>query len=646
MSLVFINIFLRYQRNYLLPKKKKILDQVNSPSDLRSLSREDLKSLSDDVRQKIIDVVEEKGGHFSSPLGVVDLTVALHKVFETPEDLILWDVGHQCYAHKIITGRNNSFDTLRQDQGISGFCKRDESEYDVFGAGHASTSVSAALGMARARDLKEEKHKVIAVIGDGAMSGGLAYEGLNNAGVLPSQFLVVVNDNRMSISPTVGALSRYLTKVVTNPIYNRVRDKIWELTGVLPGISKNVVRRMAHSVQEGLKHFLVPGMIFEELGLRYFGPIDGHDMDEMLETFENLKDASYPAVVHVLTRKGIGKEKAEADPLKYYSLSGNGNGTSIKPPAPDYSKTFGSIACQLADNDKDIVAVVAAMREGTGLVPFAEKFPDRFFDSGIAEGHAVTFAGGLSASGLKPIVAIYSTFLQRSYDMIVHDIALQNLQVLFCLDRGGIVGPDGPTHHGVFDFSFLRSIPGMAISAPKNGNELRDLMYTGLNLWNGPFAIRYPKTSSILFDDSKEPKGLEIGTWEILKEGTEMAILAVGSMVEESQNAIEKFNINGITPQLVNARFVKPLDEKMLDEISQNFPFVITVEEGVLEGGFGSAVLSYLNSRNYTGKVHRLGIPDEFVDHGERRSLLSDLGLTSRKISETISKIAELNSVF
>ncbi len=628
-----------------MPKNKKILDQINSPFDLRSLSLEDLKVLSNDIREKIIEVVEEKGGHFSSPLGVVDLTVALHKIFDTPKDLILWDVGHQCYAHKIITGRNQAFQTLRQYEGISGFCKRDESEFDVFGAGHASTSVSAALGMARARDLKGEKNKVIAVIGDGSMSGGLAYEGLNNAGVLPSQFLVVLNDNRMSISPTVGALSRYLTKLVTNPLYNRVRDKIWDLTGVLPGVSKKVVRRLAHSIQEGLKHFLVPGMIFEELGLRYFGPIDGHNMDEMLETFQNLKSASYPAVVHVLTRKGIGKEKAEEDPLKYYSLSGNSNGELINPPAPDYSNTFGSIVCQLASKDKDIVAVVAAMREGTGLVPFAEKFPERFFDSGIAEGHAVTFAGGLSASGLKPIVAIYSTFLQRSYDMIIHDIALQNLPVLFCIDRGGVVGPDGPTHHGVFDFSFLRSIPGMAIAAPKNGNELRDLMYTGLNLWNGPFAIRYPKTSSILFDNEKEPEAIKVGTWEILKKGDEIVILAVGSMVEEAKNAIENFNIDGITPQLVNARFVKPLDEEMLDEISQNFSFVFTIEEGALEGGFGSAILTSLNSRNYSGKVFNIGIPDEFVDHGDRSRLLSELGLTSEKIADALSKIAKSNSV-
>ena len=348
-----------------MPEKTSILERVDSPHDLRQLDRTELSSLCDDIRQNIINVVEEKGGHFSSPLGVVDLTVALHRVFDTPKDLLIWDVGHQCYPHKIITGRRDSFDTLRQGDGISGFCKRDESEYDVFGAGHASTSISAALGMARARDLKGEKHRIVAVIGDGAMTGGLAYEGLNNAGVLPSQLLLVVNDNKMSISHTVGALSHYLTKVVTNPLYNRVRDKIWELTGILPGIPKKVLRRIAHTIQEGLKHFLVPGMIFEELGIRYFGPIDGHNMDEMLEAFQNLKGVSYPAVVHVLTRKGIGKEKAEADPLKYYSLSGNGDGQAKEPSiAPGYSKVFGSIACQLAEEDEDVVSVVAAMREG------------------------------------------------------------------------------------------------------------------------------------------------------------------------------------------------------------------------------------------------------------------------------------------
>ena len=620
-----------------MPEKTTILDRVDSPADLRHLDRHELDQLCDDIRKHIIDVVEEKGGHFSSPLGVVDLTVALHKVFDTPKDLLIWDVGHQCYPHKIVTGRRDSFHTLRQDDGISGFCKIEESEYDVFGAGHASTSISAALGMARARDLKGEKHCVVAIIGDGAMTGGLAYEGLNNAGVLPSQLLIVVNDNNMSISPTVGALSHYLTKVVTNPLYNRVRDKIWGLTGILPGISKKVVRRIAHSIQEGLKHLLVPGMIFEELGLRYFGPIDGHNMDEMIETFENLKSASFPAVVHVLTRKGEGKEKAEADPLKYYSLSGNGNSQAKESVAPGYSKVLGSIACQLAEEDKNVVCVVAAMREGTGLVSFAEKYPDRFFDGGIAEGHAVTFAAGLAASGVKPIVAIYSTFLQRSYDMIVHDIALQKLPVLFCLDRGGVVGPDGPTHHGVFDLSFLRSIPGIVLAAPKDGNELRDLMYTGLNHWKGPFVVRYPKASSMVFDESLTPEAGEVGSWEVLKEGNDLVILAVGSMVPEARHALEKQNLD---VQLVNARFVKPLDEKMLDKISRQFSTVVTIEEGSLEGGFGPAVLYALNERNFGGKVHHLGIPDEFVEHGDRRRLLNELGLTSERIAETVSKLA------
>ena len=620
-----------------MPEKTTILDRVDSPADLRHLDRDELDQLCDDIRKHIIDVVEEKGGHFSSPLGVVDLTVALHKVFDTPKDLLIWDVGHQCYPHKIVTGRRDSFHTLRQDDGISGFCKIEESEYDVFGAGHASTSISAALGMARARDLKGEKHCVVAIIGDGAMTGGLAYEGLNNAGVLPSQLLIVVNDNNMSISPTVGALSHYLTKVVTNPLYNRVRDKIWGLTGILPGISKKVVRRIAHSIQEGLKHLLVPGMIFEELGLRYFGPIDGHNMDEMIETFENLKSASFPAVVHVLTRKGEGKEKAEADPLKYYSLSGNGNSQAKESVAPGYSKVLGSIACQLAEEDKNVVCVVAAMREGTGLVSFAEKYPDRFFDGGIAEGHAVTFAAGLAASGVKPIVAIYSTFLQRSYDMIVHDIALQKLPVLFCLDRGGVVGPDGPTHHGVFDLSFLRSIPGIVLAAPKDGNELRDLMYTGLNHWKGPFVVRYPKASAMVFDESLTPEAVEVGSWEVLKEGNDLVILAVGSMVPEARHAVERQNLD---VQLVNARFVKPLDEKMLDKISRQFSTVVTIEEGSLEGGFGPAVLYALNERNFGGKVHHLGIPDEFVEHGDRRRLLNELGLTSERIAETVSKLS------
>jgi len=623
-----------------LTNKNKILDRIDSPKDLKKLNKKEINALCKEIRELIIEVVSKNGGHFSSPLGVVDLTVSLHKVFDAPKDLILWDVGHQSYPHKILTGRKNEFNTLRQFDGISGFCKIDESEYDVFGAGHASTSISAAVGMARARDLKKQDHKIIAVIGDGSMTGGLAYEGLNNAGILPSQFLLVLNDNQMSISPTVGSLSKYLTRVVTNPIYNRVREIIWDLTGKLPHIPKKVLRRFAHSIQDSLKKFLVPGMIFEELGLRYFGPIDGHNIDEMNETFENLKKSNFPAVVHIITKKGVGSENSEYDPLKYYSLSGK-KSSKVKDLCPDYSNVFGKSAINLAEDDEQIVCCVAAMREGTGLKEFAERFPNNFFDGGIAEGHTTTFAAGLSYSGIKPIVAIYSTFLQRSYDMIMHDIALQKLPVLFCIDRAGIVGPDGPTHHGVFDISYLRTIPNIIISAPKDGNELKNLMFTGINHLDGPFAIRYPKTSSINYNESLSPQKIKIGTWETIKKGNKIAILAVGSMVREAEKALIKNKDKTLNPELINARFIKPIDKMKLNEISKKFSSILTIEEGSLEGGFGSAVLSYLTEINYKGNFYKLGIPDNFIEHGDRNELLNKLGLSSSKIILKIQQISK-----
>ena len=619
----------------------KILHRVDSPADLRRMSMSELKLVCEELRRYIIEVVENKGGHLSSPLGVVDLTVALHRVFETPNDLLIWDVGHQTYAHKIITGRRDEFPTLRKYGGISGFPRSCESEYDVFDAGHASTSISVALGMAKARDIKGEKHRVVAIIGDGALTGGLSFEGLNNASNLKNQLLIVLNDNQMSISPTVGAISRYLTRVVTNPLYNRVRDEIWKLTGRLPRGSRTI-RRFLHTLQEGLKSFIVPGMIFEELGIRYFGPIEGHNLEEMIETFENLKDFHYPAVVHVLTRKGIGKPEIEADPLKYYSIPDKSpGGGKKKETAPAYSEVFGKVACELAEKNDSIYAVVAAMREGTGLVEFAKKYPDRFYDSGIAEGHAVTFSGGLAASGLRPIVAIYSTFLQRAYDMVFHDVALQKLPVIFALDRAGIVGPDGPTHNGVFDISLLQTIPGLTISAPKDGNELRNLLFTALERCRGPFVVRYPKATSIRFDGNGDSNLIEIGSWELLREGDNLAILAVGSMVEAALRAVDELDpaIAGQKPAVINARFIKPMDEEILQFILKNFKAVLTIEEGTLYGGFGSSVLSRLNERGFSGCVHSLGIPDKFIEHGSRDTLLDQLGLTSPHIGEKVKEI-------
>lgn len=614
------------------------LKTIHSPADLRGLSLEELKEICSELRSYIMEVVEEKGGHFASPLGVVELTVALHKVFDTPEDKLIWDVGHQAYAHKIITGRRESFPTLRQDGGISGYLRREESEYDVFGAGHASTSISAGVGIAEARKLKGSSERIVAIIGDGAMTGGLAYEGLNNATQIKGQFLIVLNDNQMSISPTVGALSHYLTKVVTKPLYNRVRDEIWRITGKLPKIS-GAVRRFLHTLQEGLKSFLVPGIIFEELGIRYFGPIDGQNMDELIVTLENLKDFPHPVVLHVLTKKGAGHKEAELDSLKWYSMSGkpSDNGQEF-PAAPDYSKVAGKIACEMAERDEKVCAVVAAMREGTGLTEFHDRFPERFFDAGIAEGHAVTFAAGLSISGMKPLVAIYSTFLQRSYDMIIHDVALQNLPVIFALDRAGVVGPDGPTHHGVFDLAYLRMIPGLTVAAPKNGNELRHLLMTALEKSEGPFAVRYPKASSVEFDENGAPEILEIGSWEIVQPGSGMTILAVGSMVSEAEKALTLLD-GKYLPQIVNARFIKPLDEKLLRQLMNDFEAILTIEEGVLSGGFGSAVLTWLNEHGYEGHFQRLGIPDEFVQHGSRESLLYQIQLTAEGIADRIRGI-------
>ncbi len=619
-----------------MKKQFKILDKVDYPADLRKLSDDKLLILCEDLRNYIIDVVEELGGHFSSPLGVVELSVALHRVFDTPRDLLLWDIGHQAYPHKILTGRRDEFVTLRQENGISGFLKRDESEYDVFGAGHASTGISAAMGMVEARDLKNENNRIVTVIGDGAMTGGLAYEGLNYAGTLKSQFLLVLNDNQMSISPTVGAVSHYLTKVVTNPLYNRIRDKIWNLSGKLP-LGRGAVRRFMHSLQEGLKTMVSPGMIFEELGIRYFGPIDGHDLNEMIETFENLKNFNHPAVVHVITKKGTGTKEAENDPLKYYSMGGRNNGQKNKDEAPGYSAVFGKIACELAEQDKDVCCVVAAMREGTGLAEFAKTYPEKFYDGGIAEGHVTTFAAGLAASGLKPIVALYSTFLQRSFDMVIHDIAIQKLPVIFALDRGGVVGPDGPTHHGVFDIAFLQMIPNTIVTAPKDGNELRNLLFTAVNHdLKGPFSVRYPKASSINFDPKGKPKILKIGSWEVLREGKDVAILAVGSIVDEAVKSTDLLKKSGIAPTVVNARFIKPFDETLLAQLMSTHDQIVTVEEGVVTGGFGTTIMNYLNENNYSGKIKIFGIPDDFVEHASRGSLLNQLRLTSSQLAKRI----------
>ncbi len=612
-----------------------LLATVDCPEDLKNIPRAKLPQLAAEVADLIKTVVQETGGHYSSPLGVVDLTVALHYVFNSPEDQLVWDVGHQAYAHKILTGRRDIFHTLRQKDGISGFLRREESEHDAFGAGHASTAISAALGLAKAHQLAEEKGHVVAIIGDGALTGGLAYEGLNNLGFKKANLTVILNDNHMSISPTIGSLATYLARIVSNPLYNRIRDDIWKATGLLP-LGSKAVRNFFRRLQEGLKSLITPGLLFEEMGLRYFGPIDGHNYDSMISVFKNVKNLSSPTLVHVLTTKGRRAREAEDDSLQFYSLTGHKRSENSNKVAPDYYQVFGEAVCELAKRDERVCCITAAMEMGTGLTEFAEKYPDRYFDVGIAEGHAVTFAGGLAAKGLVPIVAIYSTFLQRAYDHILHDIALQKLPVIFCLDRAGVVGPDGPTHHGVFDLAFLQHIPGMIICAPRDGNELRNLLFSAVS-YDCPVAIRYPKDSSISHDPAAKASIIQQGTWEILKEGTDLALLAVGSTIPAAQQAAaELLDKHEIKAAVINSRFVKPLDEDLLAKLAEQQVPVVTIEEGILTGGFGSAVRDYLSRKGNNVPVVSLGIGDRYVEHGTREELLEMIGLSPAGIVERV----------
>ncbi|MFC1547759.1 1-deoxy-D-xylulose-5-phosphate synthase [Candidatus Neomarinimicrobiota bacterium] len=617
-----------------MTEKYPLLSSVDGPADLKRISRDKLPQLASEIAELIKAVVHENGGHYSSPLGVVDLTIALHYVFNSPEDKIIWDVGHQAYAHKILTGRREEFSTLRMKDGISGFLRRSESDHDIFGAGHASTSVSAAVGMAEALKLTDQQGHVIAIMGDGALTGGLAYEGLNNLGFKEMKLTVVLNDNQMSISPTIGSFATYLTRMASNPLYNRIRDDIWKATGLLP-LGTKAVRNFLRRLEEGLKSLITPGLIFEELGLRYFGPINGHDYEAMLSVFKNVQNLPYPTLVHVLTRKGRGAQEAENDSLQFYSLPGRSAKRS-KNMAPDYNRVLGKVACELAAHDERVVFITAAMEVGTGLAEYTQKYPDRYYDVGIAEGHAVTFAGGLATQGIRPVVAIYSTFMQRAYDHILHDIAIQDLPVIFCLDRAGVVGPDGPTHHGTFDLAFLSTIPGMVICAPKDGNELRDLLFSAVG-YDAPVAIRYPKDSSLNFEPDGTPATIKCGTWEILQEGTDATILAVGSMVTVALEAAATLvKEHGIEATVVNCRFVKPLDEQILKQLIASDVPIVTLEEGVLSGGFGAAVQAYMNRANALVSMTLLGIDDEFVEHGTREELLKLLRLAPTQLVDTI----------
>jgi len=627
-----------------------LLPNIKSPADIKDFSPEQLRKLADEVRHHTIDVVSQVGGHLAPTLGVVELTVALHKVFDTPDDKVVWDVGHQGYAHKLLTGRFDTFPTIRQYGGLSGFLKRSESEYDAFGAGHASTSISAATGMAEARKLTGKDYRVVAVIGDGSMTGGLAFEALNNAGHLRTPMLLVLNDNEMSISPNVGAINTYLTRIVTNPIYNRIREEIWNISGKLP-FGKRTARTMLHRIEESLKSLLVPGMLFEELGFRYFGPINGHDLDALVSTLDRVKDLKTPALLHILTKKGKGLvstngENGEyhSDAVKFHAVKPNGKAkekipspTDVESNAPVFQDVFGSLASEIARNRKDTVCITAAMREGTGLVSYAKAFPDRYYDVGIAEGHGVTFAAGLATEGVRPIVAIYSTFLQRAFDHIIHDTAIQHLPVVFCMDRSGIAGEDGPTHHGALDIAYMRCIQGMIVATPKDGNELRHLLYTALD-HNGPFAIRYPKASSVAFDPQGQSELLPIGSWEVVRQGNDVVILAMGAQVRDAVNAADQLAQKAISAEIVNCRFIKPMDKSYLKSILDRFNQVITVEEGVRSGGFGEGVLSWLSTNGFKGETKIISLPDEYVEHGPRQVLLDKLGINPTGIKSAVSK--------
>ena len=609
---------------------KNILDTINSPADVKALSMEELKQLAEEIRQLLISVIAKTGGHLAPNLGVVELTLALHRVFSTPEDKIVFDVGHQAYIHKIITGRREQFPTLRQYGGLSGFPKRSESAHDAFGTGHSSTSISAALGMAVARDIKQQDYNVIAVIGDGSMTGGMAFEALNNAGTLHKRMIVVLNDNEMSISKNVGAMSEYLYHLRTGETYNKIKH---DLEGWLKNMDfGSDVLKALRRLKGSVKYLMVPTSIFEELGFTYLGPIDGHDLPTLIEVMQAAKKIDGPVLVHVLTKKGKGYKPAEESPNKFHGTGPFEIATGKKitnPNAPiTYTEVFGKALTELADEDKDIIGITAAMPDGTGLSTFAKAHPTRFFDVGIAEQHAVTSAAGAAAAGLKPVAAIYSTFLQRAYDSVLHDICMQKLHVTLCLDRAGLVGDDGYTHHGVFDYAYLRSMPEMTVMAPKDENELRHMLKTAVD-FDGPISLRYPRGSGVGVDITEPMQALPIGKAEVLREGQDVSIWAIGSMVQSAAQAAEKLAEQGISAGVVNMRFVKPLDKELLLAQAKEYGKIVTLEEGVLQGGVGSAVLETLNEAQLLTKcqVLTLGIPDEFVLHGDKKLLFKDLEL-------------------
>jgi 1-deoxy-D-xylulose-5-phosphate synthase len=625
----------------------KYLDNIDSPEDLKRLERSRLSELAKEIRQVIIETVSRTGGHLAPSLGVVELTIALLYVFDPPKDKIIWDVGHQAYAYKLLTGRRDRFHTLRQHGGLSGFTRMSESPYDSFSTGHASTSISAGLGIAYGRCLKKDHGKIIAVIGDGSMTGGLAYEGLNQTGDLEKGLIVVLNDNEMSIAPNVGVLSSFLSRKLSAKHFMNLREEFKDLLKSVPKFGDDVYN-LAKRTEESFKAFVTPGMLFEAFNFNYFGPIKGHRLDHLIDTLQNVRDMEKPVLFHVTTTKGKGYPPAESNPTYFHGIGSfeieTGNGIAPKEKPLTYTEVFGNTLVELARENKQIVAVTAAMPEGTGLKTFAETFPERFVDVGIAEQHAVTFAAGLATEGLRPVVAIYSTFLQRAYDQLLHDVCLEAHPVVFALDRGGIVGEDGPTHHGLFDLSYLRSLPKMVIMAPKDENELRHMLRTALG-HSGPIAIRYPRGYGLGVPLDAETHPIPIGKGERLTEGNDAAILAVGVTVSEAIEAGKRLQTENISVTVVNCRFVKPLDTDLITRLGKEINAIVTVEENVLEGGFGSAVLECLATAGVTScRVVRLGIPDTFVEHGSQKILRTKYGVDAAAIARAVKDLVGKSS--
>jgi 1-deoxy-D-xylulose-5-phosphate synthase len=617
-----------------------ILPQVNSPADVKCLSPRDLERLAQELRRFIVQIVSKTGGHLAPSLGAIELTLALHYVFDAPRDKIVWDVGHQAYGHKVLSGRRDRLHTIRQYGGLSGFVTPQESPYDAFGVAHASTSIAAAMGMVVARDSAGDRFHVVTVTGDGAMTGGLAYEGLNNAGHSGRDILVILNDNEMSISPNVGAISKYLTGITSSPYYNRMKEEVRAVLQRMP--LGEPAGELAKRLERSLKEVVVPGGLFQALGFQYFGPIDGHNLPELIQVLRNLKDVRGPRLLHVITKKGKGLPYAEANSCVWHGVSAfdpvkGVMAASGKAAAPDYSKVFADGLVRIADRNERVMAITAAMADGTGLVKYKEKHPGRFFDVGIAEAYGVTFAAGLAISGMRPVAAIYSTFLQRAYDQVIHDVGVQCLPVVFCLDRAGLVGADGPTHHGVFDLSYLRAVPNFVVAAPRDGNELCDLLQTAIDQEVYPFAIRYPKRSSRCYDPDRPMRTLPIGSWEALAEGDLGCLLAVGAMVETAETVRERLLEEGLPVGVVNCRFVKPLDTEMLRALAARYPVLVTLEENTLRGGFGSGVHEFFQETGLpVGALRHLGVPDRFVTHGTPAQLLDEVGLSPAKVADQV----------